>query len=269
MELLILFVQTFLFVLIVLFLGNKYKSKNIKSLTKKRQKQLAEIDYFRGIPFDNLEEAYWVAKEFGLIEEKSDLIGSFILKWVYENKVKFIKVKNEFDEEEIAIDLSTYFKTNTEFESKIYGLLLAAANSDKILKNDELNNLFKDKQSTIHNFFSSLNSNVKTALINKKLITVTSDSHNYLKTTYSEELLKKASYLRGLKNFLNDFSLMRERESVEIHLWEQYMVYAHLLGITDKIENEFENLYPNLDKIDETKLVNEALKITIQLFTSL
>ena len=238
-------------------------------VSKKRQKQLMDIDYFRGIPFDNLEEAYWVAKEFGLIEEKSDLIGSFILQWVYEDKVRFLKIENAFGNQEIAIDLSTYFKTKSTFESRIYGLLLAASDSDKILRSDELEILFKHKRENIFTFFNNLYSNAKTTLINKGYLITTINKYDQLKITYSDELIKKASYLRGLKNFLNDFSIMKERESIEVHLWEQYMVYAHLFGITDKIENEFEELYPNLDKINETKLVEESLKTAVTIFMNL
>ncbi len=39
----------------------------------------------------------------------------------------------------------------------------------------------------------------------------------------------------AFKNFLNDFSILKEREIPEIALWERYMVYATVLGVADKV----------------------------------
>lgn len=41
--------------------------------------------------------------------------------------------------------------------------------------------------------------------------------------------------LLGLKNFILDFSLLKEREIKDVILWEDYLVYATAFGISDKI----------------------------------
>lgn len=40
----------------------------------------------------------------------------------------------------------------------------------------------------------------------------------------------------GLRNFLNDFGRMSEKDIKEISLWEKYLVYATVFGIADKVE---------------------------------
>ena len=40
----------------------------------------------------------------------------------------------------------------------------------------------------------------------------------------------------ALKNFLNDFGRMNEKEIMEITLWERYLVYATVFKIADKVE---------------------------------
>ena len=40
---------------------------------------------------------------------------------------------------------------------------------------------------------------------------------------------------RGLYNFLNSETLMKERTVVELPLWEQYLVYATAFGISEKV----------------------------------
>lgn len=46
------------------------------------------------------------------------------------------------------------------------------------------------------------------------------------------------------KNYLLDFSLLNERDAVEVKLWDQLMIYAATFGITDQVEEEFSKVYP-------------------------
>ena len=56
----------------------------------------------------------------------------------------------------------------------------------------------------------------------------------------------------GLKHFLLDFSLIRERALQETLIWQDYMVYALLLGIADKVAPQLRRLYPDLQpEIDQ------------------
>ena len=40
---------------------------------------------------------------------------------------------------------------------------------------------------------------------------------------------------RGLYNFLNSDTLLNEREVIEVHIWEKYLIYATAFGIADKV----------------------------------
>ena len=51
---------------------------------------------------------------------------------------------------------------------------------------------------------------------------------------------------RGLYNFLNSETLMKERTVVELPLWEQYLVYATAFGISDKVIKAINIRCPNL-----------------------
>ena len=53
-----------------------------------------------------------------------------------------------------------------------------------------------------------------------------------LLTPYGEDEYAK---WRGLYNFLNSETLMKERTVVELPLWEQYLVYATAFGISEKV----------------------------------
>lgn len=50
----------------------------------------------------------------------------------------------------------------------------------------------------------------------------------------------------GLKNYMNDFSLLKEKEVPELALWEKYLVYATAFGIADKVLQQLKVIYPQI-----------------------
>lgn len=61
----------------------------------------------------------------------------------------------------------------------------------------------------------------------------------YFRTKDSEEINSK---LEGLKNYLKDFSKLDERETKEIILWDEYLIYSVLFGHNKKIIDEYKDL---------------------------
>lgn len=47
-----------------------------------------------------------------------------------------------------------------------------------------------------------------------------------------------------LKKFLQDFTLIEERGVVEVKLWDEYLVFATLLGIADQVRKDFRKVCP-------------------------
>lgn len=50
----------------------------------------------------------------------------------------------------------------------------------------------------------------------------------------------------AFKNFLEDFTLVDEREAPEVGVWKQYLQLAAVLGIADKVMKNFEKLFPKV-----------------------
>ena len=55
---------------------------------------------------------------------------------------------------------------------------------------------------------------------------------------------------KGLKKYMEDFSLLNEKEVLAIEVWEQYLVYATAFGIADKVLKQLKTVYPNIDELD-------------------
>ena len=52
--------------------------------------------------------------------------------------------------------------------------------------------------------------------------------------------------MAGLKKFLNEFSTIKDRESIEVKIWDEYLMYAQIFGIAKKVAQEFKKLYPDI-----------------------
>ena len=68
----------------------------------------------------------------------------------------------------------------------------------------------------------------------------------YFKTdgVCTEEGATQACHLIEFQNFLKDFTLSGERGAPEVGLWKDYLVFAQLFGIADKVAKQFQKLYP-------------------------
>jgi uncharacterized membrane protein len=50
----------------------------------------------------------------------------------------------------------------------------------------------------------------------------------------------------GLKRYMEDFSLIKEKEVPELILWEKYLVYATAFGISEKVLKQLKVVYPQM-----------------------
>ena len=74
-------------------------------------------------------------------------------------------------------------------------------------------------------------------------------------TPSSPKLNKKgtAKYAeaQGLKNYMLEFSNLKEYEIPLLRLWEEYMVYATMMGISEEVIKELKAVYPEISHPEE------------------
>ena len=61
---------------------------------------------------------------------------------------------------------------------------------------------------------------------------------------------KNVHDLKGLEKYMLEFSNMKEYELPHLELWKDYLVYATMMGISDKIIKRLKLAYPNIDNDD-------------------
>ena len=55
---------------------------------------------------------------------------------------------------------------------------------------------------------------------------------------------------KGLSKYMQDFSMMKEKEIPELVLWEKYLVFATAFGIADKVLKQLKITYPQITDTD-------------------
>lgn len=65
----------------------------------------------------------------------------------------------------------------------------------------------------------------------------------------SDKALQFKQNLNGLENFLKDYSLIENKKTIDIHIWEDYLAFSVLLGINETITDE---LKINLSSVPNT-----------------
>lgn len=74
--------------------------------------------------------------------------------------------------------------------------------------------------------------------------------------TLTQKGVNEAELWKGLKKYMDDFSLLKEKEVPALILWEKYLVFATAFGIADKVLEQLKIYYPEIT--DETYLRNHG-----------
>ena len=222
------------------------------SSSLKNKKKINKKSYFREIPYDgDIFTAYFIAQEYNLLSKKNNIFGAVILKWIKDGVIRLEKrpKKNSSKEDTILIldDPSTKTFTNSS-EQSLYKYIYEAS-KDEILENCEFEKWCRRNYTKITSWFRVLISEQRKVLIADGLITV--EEKKKLFTKYkiyhaTDKLNEVAEQIAGLKYYLTQYSLISDREPVEVHLFEEFLIYAQMLGIADKVAKSFKNLYPDM-----------------------
>lgn len=214
-----------------------------------------DVDYWRDIPCDgDLFKAYYIAYNYGLIKKKTDILGAIILKWL---KQGVIRTENReggktFKREDTVIILGD--NSNVQFgdprETELFHMMHVAS-KDGVLENKEFEDWCSKSYSRILGWFDEILETQRINLVNEDLI-IAEESKGIISTKYTAtlKLKEEALKLAGLKRYLLEYTLIKDREAIEVELFENYLIYAQMLGIANQVSKQFKEIYP--DMIEQT-----------------
>ena len=133
-------------------------------------------------------------------------------------------------------DFADLSKLDTH-ETGLYNMMKEASGSDSILQDKEFSKWSNrsSNKSTIRAWADGIEADAKVTL--KK-------SNVYVGRKFTETGKTEAQHVFGFRNFLRDFTLVENRESVEVALWQDYLVYASVYGIADQVARELKDINP-------------------------
>ncbi len=183
----------------------------------------------------------------------SNIIGAVILKWVKEEKITFVKnveVKAFKDKETYAIDLTKEATFTNESEQKIYNIMKEAS-TDGILEANEFKKWAQRNNSKFIELFKNMEEREQNKLKEKGHIYKRKNKEECsCLNVMDDTIYEDSKQLLGLKKFLKEFSEIDKKETIEVHLWDEYLMFAYIFGIADKVLSQLKKLYPEIIEQD-------------------
>ena len=221
---------------------NKYGYVDNKKINKK------EVPMFRDIPCNK--DIYYAnilikLNDFGY--NKFNILGAIILKWVRSGIITFQNKKiGIFNRETSVIHINTNPLFDNHIERSIFEMMLYASN-DRILEAKELEILAKENYEVFLDIFDTIEENEINYLKSKLHIY----NRIYRKECKYRNIMDDKIYndsveLYGLKKYLEEFSKIDTKEVMEVKLWDEYLMFAYLFGIADKVANQLKDMYPEI-----------------------
>lgn len=271
-------------VLLILFirrLGRKKYDRNrdnieYRPLDLGQKLKKHEVTYFRDIPCDgDIYYAYWIMIKYKILKEedcKNGIVGATLLKWIKEGYIELTKTRGgifDFRDNKYAITFKNIdtpeFQSKNDSEKYLMRIIRHASGDNNILEAKEFEKWCKQNHSTMNRWFDTILYDTSIKLQQKRLLleNITTSKKMWktktIITKYVDASVRdEALNLLGLKKFLLDYSLITDRQNVEVHILEDYLIFAQLLGIADKVEEQFSRIYPDFKEISKINVENTS-----------
>lgn len=193
----------------------------------------SEVDWWRDVPLEgDLPSAKYILDQIYEGKDTSTIASAIILRLIYQG---YLTVSQDGNDKVELIFSSKDTSALDTVSKNLYDMMLKASGSDKILQSKEFSRWSKRNVSTVSKWFSSINT---LALENLR------KSAMYSGNKITPNGQTEARRLYGFKKFLKECTLVNERELIEIGLWKEYLVYASLFGVAEKVAKELKDISP-------------------------
>ena len=192
-----------------------------------------DVQWSREIPLNgDLEASNYILSRLGDSKKLNTYASAVILRMIYDGII-IVNKKGENKVDLMFNDSKAGDLTGTALS--LYKMMKEAAGSDEILQDKEFSRWSRKNYQRVNNWIERITTNGKSSL----------SSHNYINGyKFTPEGQAQARGLVGFRKFLSDFTLMNERGSRDVGLWQDYLVFASLFGIADKVAKELKDIDP-------------------------
>lgn len=215
-----------------------------------KAKKLKEL-YYHQVPYENhIENLFILVKKAYPDLGQENMMDAFILKRIYQGNIYFQEEESFFFKKKYwAIHLISTPQNMGKVEKSFFIKLerIAEESSKDQISLKGLQKYMKARPTEIKKFFDSFYIQ-STIELEKEGYLSYKKGRRFLRKTYyynpTQEGIELYTNLVKFKNYLEDYSLLSEREVNEVKLWDYYMIYAAMFGISKEVFRNLQKTYP-------------------------
>ena len=241
-------------ILLVLFITFSFKKILLWRETGKR---MEDIPWSRDFPYGNdLFATFSLLNKLELSQDNG-IVSALVLKMV-QNGALEPRPTNKKDKVEFSFH-PEHLSKNT-YEKELFDMMLTASGSDHILQEKEFRRWSIRHAEQVCKWFETIKVHGENNL-NSYVMKKSGNTHS--KSEFKMYKQEAAIQAMGLKKFLSDTTLIDERRTVEVTLWQDYLIYASLFGIADKVTEELKQFQPQVIEMMEQQTCNTVDMVTM------
>ena len=246
---------------IIIPISKALKSSSLVAKLDRDNKILPKVkdlkeQYFQETPYkDDIEDIYlFVKKAYTSKISEGDFLNAFILKRIYEGAIENKKGEKDglFSKDEDKISIIKTPENMGRKEKEFFEILKKskAYSDDEFISQKNINKYLEKHQQNAEDLMENFDIYSSETLEDKGFI----KSVREKKFLYSETNLEPTQNgielygnLIKFKNYLEDYSLIKERDANEVKIWDYYMIFAACFGISDKVFKNLREVNPEFE----------------------
>ena len=198
---------------------------------------LASIDWSRELPYhgDILQNYYVISTSPDLKVKKNSVASAMILHML---QAGCLEATRSLETGKVDIRFNADSKGFVELdhtEEMLWKYMFEASGKNHVLEEKEFSSWATTHGTTLANW---------TTRVKNSGIGALRASGYYSGGKYTDLGRRENRKIIGFKKFLEDTTLIKERTSPEVTLWREYLIFASLIGIADKVAKELKDINP-------------------------
>lgn len=250
----------FLIVLYMFDRRNKQDQLNVGSPRKFRRRYKEQ--YYRDYPYDDYYlDAYYFIYKMGL-GNFNTILTSFLLKWIQEDQISIVESTEGMFNRKVQIIKFIDDKVDKETaEGRLFYSIQKLAGEKKEVTDRQLAKWSERNYRGLRNWEKRVMKESVYKLLDENHLQ--DNKKSFLLFTWGGyELTESGKQIEEniykYVNYLHDFSLLSEREAVNVKLWDEMMIWAAYLNLADVVMKQFKKIYPKY--VEETKLKEDTVR---------
>lgn len=240
-------------------------SSKLINLSPNKFSRKYKEEYYRDYPYEgDFIDIYYIPYMMG-VSDFENLLTGFILKWINEERIMTVEEEKGwiFKKDETNIKFLNMTMEDHTFEGQLFHMMLEAAGKNQILEEDEFTKWTKSNYTRLDDWEKRVRQSSIEKLKAMNYIDIF-EKKVFIFKTEKYELTEKGKELETniykYINYLYDFSLLNEHQAVNVKIWDNIMIWAGFLGLTEEVGEQFAKLYPRYE--EETVYRGNSILLT-------